>query len=206
MADYFTSSDLKSFLSITGTAQDAQIAKACAATTELIDEYKRLTTGRRVSYTGTVETRYYTPEHCHDSMLSIDDVQAITALSIDRTCDYSYSESWAARTDYVLEPANNLLESKPQRTVVRVPRAGRYFPDHPQSVRVTGTFGWGTIPAAVQQAASILAVALFLRKDSPYGVLSVGLDAGAAARIPRLDPDVARLLDSVDSDVPRTFA
>ena len=205
MSDYFTSDELKARLNITGTILDAEVDRACSATTELIDEYKRLSTGRRVHYLPTVETRYYTPEHYHDLMLSVDDVQGITEVAIDRTRNYSYSETWTARTDYVMEPANNPLEGKPQRTVVRNTIVARPFPVHPQSVRVTGTFGWSTTPNLVTQAASLLAARLFTRKDSPFGILTVGLDA-AAVRLPRTDPDVAQLLDSVDSDVPRSFA
>lgn len=205
MTLYIGTAELKNTLNITGTASDVDVGKACDAASRLIEEYKRFSTGRSVRYYSTVETRYYTPEYCRDLVLSIDDTQGITQLSIDRTKDYTYSEDWTVHTDYVLEPANNPLESKPQRTIVRNTIVGRPFPDHPQSVRVTGTFGWSTVPTLVQQAAAILAARLYSRRNSPMGILTVGLDA-AAVRLSKTDPDVVQLLDAVDSDVPRSFA
>ena len=204
--NYVTSAQLKSTLQITGTASDADISLACDAASRHIEDSKRLSRGRTVRYYSTVEVRYYTPEQAWDRQLNIDDTLGIVALDIDRTRDYTYGESWVAQTDYVLEPANNPNESKPQRTIVRNQLVWRPFPDHPQSVRVTGTFGWTTAPTLVQQAASILAARLYSRRNSPFGILAVGVDSGAAIRLPKTDPDVAALLDAVDSDVPRSFA
>lgn len=204
--NYVTVTALKATMQIVGTASDADLTLACDAASRLVEEYKRLTTGRSVRYYSSSETRYYTPEHCHDLMLNVDDFQSISTIAIDRTWDYSYSETWTASVDYVTEPANNLLESKPQRTIVRVPRAYRPFPEHPQSVKITGTFGWATAPTLVQEATSILAARLYGRRNAPFGILAVGVDSGAAIRLPKTDPDVATLLDAVDSDVPRVFA
>lgn len=196
MTLYIGTAELKATLNITGTAFDVDVGKACDAASRAIEDYKK------TRYYSSVETRYYTPESCRELMLSIDDVQSITSLSIDRTKDYSYSEDWTANTDYILEPANNPLEGKPQRTIVRNTLRGRTFPEHPQSVRVTGTFGWSTVPTQVQEAAAIYAARLYSRRNSPMGILTVGLD-GAAVRLTKADADVTALLDAVDSNEPR---
>ena len=56
---------------------------------------------------------------------------------------------------------------------------------------VTGTFGWAAIPAAVVEAATLLAIRLFRRGEFSEGI--VAAESGTAY-IPRQDPDVARLL------------
>jgi len=205
VATYYASTvEFKSRFSITGTASDSEVTQALDSASRMVEEYKRLTSGRTTRYYPTVETRYYTPD-CHAVELNIDDVVSVDSVTVDRVGNYSYSETWKAGTQYVLEPKNNPLESKPYRTIVRVPRAGQWFPDTPQAVSVTGTFGWSTTPALVKEATLILAGRYYNRRNSPFGVLTVGLDQ-SAVRLPRTDPDVAQLLDAVDSNVPRLVA
>lgn len=201
---YIGTAELKYALNITGTAQDNDVTRACNAANEMVEEYKRLTTGRRVQFFPTYETRYYTPRGDY-AELNIDDVVTITAVAVDRVGDFSYSEAWTAGTHYVKEPVNNPLEGKPYRRLVRVPRMSTHFPCSPQSVSVTGTFGWATTPNLVTQAAQILAQRYYSRRNAVFGVASVGVDS-AAFRLPREDPDVARMLDAVDSNPPRLFA
>lgn len=201
---YFSTAEFKSAYGISGTASDADVTQALDAASRMVEEYKRLTSGRTTRYYPTVETRYYTPT-CGAAELNIDDAVSITDVTVDRLGNLSYSETWTAGTQYVLEPKNNPLEGKPYRTIVRMPLTAMHFPDSPQSVSVTGTFGWSTTPALIKQATAILAARYYNRRNSPFSVLSVGLDA-AAVRLPKTDPDVVQLLDAVDSNVPRLVA
>jgi hypothetical protein len=55
----------------------------------------------------------------------------------------------------------------------------------------------------VEQAATILAGRLLKRaRETPYGILVVSGDAVSAARLGRIDPDVAFLLDNLPGSVP----
>jgi len=202
---YVSTVELKNTLNISGTASDTDILKAVDAASRMVEEYKRLTSGRTTRYYPTVETRKYTPA-CNTAELEIDDCVGVDSVVVDRSGNYSYSETWTAGTQYVLEPVNNPLEDKPYRTIVKAPLSGLNFPTYPQSVSVTGTFGWSTQPALVTQAAMILARRYYERRNTPYSVLSVGVDAAGAVRLPKTDPDVVQLLDAVDSNVPRLFA
>jgi hypothetical protein len=57
------------------------------------------------------------------------------------------------------------------------------------------------------QAATILAGRYLKRaRETPYGIVSVGADALAAARLGRIDPDVAFLLDNIGGDVAQLLA
>jgi hypothetical protein len=65
-----------------------------------------------------------------------------------------------------------------------------------KSVQITGQFGWTTVPDDVRAAASILAAKLLRRvREAPFGIVTVGIDEGAAMRIARTDPDVFTLLN-----------
>ena len=77
----------------------------------------------------------------------------------------------------------------------RRPPAGNYkfTTKYPRTVELTGKFGWPAVPPAIEQAALILTGRLLKRgRETPYGVLGLGLD-GAAVRINRTDPDVQTL-------------
>jgi hypothetical protein len=61
-----------------------------------------------------------------------------------------------------------------------------------QSVQVTATWGWASVPGPVKQACLMQAANFVRRKDNPFGITGFA-DAGLL-RI-REDPDVAALLD-----------
>ena len=63
---------------------------------------------------------------------------------------------------------------------------------HPNTVQVTGVFGWSAIPLDVRMACILQAQRLFKRFDSPLGVLGMG-DLGTI-RVSRVDSDVQALL------------
>ena len=70
-------------------------------------------------------------------------------------------------------------------------------------MRVTGQFGWPSIPASISEATAIYASRLLKRaREAPFGIQSVGID-GIAARISRTDPDLMMLLSGY---VRRTMA
>jgi hypothetical protein len=61
-------------------------------------------------------------------------------------------------------------------------------------VRITGVWGWVSIPTAVKQATILQASRIFKRNDSPLGVAGFG-DMGVVRVGARLDPDVQHLVD-----------
>jgi hypothetical protein len=60
------------------------------------------------------------------------------------------------------------------------------------TVRVTGTFGWPSVPDAIKQATILLSIRIFKRLDSPLAVAGFG-DLGAV-RVGRSDPDVMAMI------------
>jgi hypothetical protein len=174
-------------MEIGDTALDAEADLACESASRLCDAYK----GTR--YYPTTETRLYTGLW-GSRTLGIDAVNAVTSVEVDRAADGSFTETWTAGTDFVLEPVNAALDGNPY-TSLRLLRSS--FPSSVGSVRVTGSFGWADPPAMVRKAATILATRLVKRRETPYAMVILAGETMSAARLGRIDPDVALLLDNV---------
>jgi hypothetical protein len=72
----------------------------------------------------------------------------------------------------------------------------------PNSVRVTGRFGWDAVPPEIIEATGILATKLIRRsREAPFGILAVALETGTAIRLARTDPDIASLIDAFTREV-----
>lgn len=125
----------------------------------------------------------------------IDDIGTTTGLIIqtDDNDDGTYETTWTINTDFQLLPANPSL-SYPfaywQINAVGTKRFPVY--ERRSGLRVTAKWGWSGTPVEVQQACLIRSVALFLRKDSPYGI--AGSNDYGGMRISRFDNDVVSLL------------
>lgn len=106
---------------------------------------------------------------------------------IDDTFDVELVEessdnvNWTTVTGWWVEPFN---------TDPKYRLTGRCFG---QFVRVTGQFGYGSIPPAARQAGLLIAHRIYKRKESPDGIAFGGEFAIRVSRFE--DPDAARLLD-----------
>lgn len=187
MTLYATAAQVKAALRITDTVDDTLISLAGSAASELID----LHCGRSF---GTVSaTRYYAPDSPYT--LRIDDL-AGTALTLETSSngDGTYDTTWTT-SDYQLEPLNA------RRNGIAWPYDGlRAIGDNTfpiaggeATVRVTGVFGWPSVPSTVVQAAILQSSRLFKRFESPLGVLG-GNEFGTVRVTRSVDPDVAVML------------
>jgi hypothetical protein len=186
---------LKSSLEMTGQSfadQDMQLAAGAAS--RAVDQ---LTNRRFWLDTGTANIQYYTPESLR--YLQIDDLVTLTSVAVDRAGSGTYTETWTQGADFVLEPFNAPTEYpvRPYEAVRVRALSGRWLPTYiEKSVQVTGQFGWAAVPDDVKVATSILAAKLLRRvREAPFGIVTVGIDQGAAMRIGRTDPDVFMLLN-----------
>jgi len=188
---YVTSSQLRASLTLTGqTYADPDIAAACLAASRAIDD----ATGRRFYLDSDAnQIRYYTPEALRQ--LPIDDLVVLTSVTIDRGGTGTFSEMWTQGTDFVLEPLNAVADFWPYEQIKIRALSGRWFPTYiEQSVKVVGQFGWLLVPDDIYAATEILAAKLLRRiREAPFGIVTVGIDEGAAMRIARTDPDVYSL-------------
>ena len=189
MTAYGTLAQVKAALRITDSVDDTLIEMARESASDLIDGY----TGRTFTTSGTV-TRVFAP--ADDYVLQTDDI-AGTAVAITSStgADGVFDVTWKT-TDYQLEPLNGVSNGQAVPfTRIRAiqdylwPTAGGEA-----TVRVTGVFGFPSVPIVVTQATVLQASRIFTRLQSPLGVAGFG-EMGVVRVTRALDPDVAALVE-----------
>ena len=176
IGQYYTSpAELKSRLGITGTSDDFEIQRAVQAAAADVEQF----TGRFFYQTPAATVRTYRNTNIYD--VTIDDTVSISQLATDGDGDGVYETVWTS-TQYQLEVTQHQYnvsakgEPWPYTKIqaLGVP-GGNYLPyvwawSHQDRVKVTGVFGWPKVPMNVREAALLLAVDHFKRKDAPFGV------------------------------------
>jgi hypothetical protein len=186
---YCTLAELKASLALSDSTDNAALEAAISAVSRNIDDL----TGRFFYADGTTSQTvvyYYTPKS--SGKLYTDDFTSITEVAQDTTYNRTYSTVWTA-ADYGYEPINNPRSGAPYNQLIAF---GSYaFPvNQPQSIRVTGVFGWSAVPEQVRQACIIQSSRIFLRNASPFGIAG-STDLGTVRLAARLDPDVQVMLN-----------
>lgn len=192
MADYVELEELKRSLELAGEAYaDDDLALAITAASAAIDSQA----GRRFSLDAADVTREYLTSRV--SWVELDDITAVSGVSV---CEYGET-TWTDLTpvdDYALLPRNATADGWPTTALELLP-TGSVVSFDPTGegrwsrVRVTGRFGWATVPESIKAATMILATRFVKRvREAPFGVAGMGAD-GIAVRIASGDPDVAML-------------
>jgi hypothetical protein len=185
---YATLAQVKAALRITDSVDDALLEMAIESGSRAIDGY-----ANRSFYSQGSAVRIFTP---NDNFLTeIDDLVTLTLLETKTDDDSAFDTIFAA-DDYQLEPLNGRVDglAVPFNFIRAV---GDYlFTQFEQeaTVRVTGVWGWPSVPISITQATVIQASRIYKRLDSPLGVAGVS-DIGIMRISNRLDPDVAQLVD-----------
>ena len=188
---YATLAELKSSIGITDSTDDTPLQSVLDSADELINNYvdTKVGFGRTSS-----QTRYYTADR-FDFVLT-DPIYSISQLATDVNGDGTYSQVWSAN-DYILAPRNAALDSRPYTEIDTSPfsTAKLNFPVGYLEVKVTGIFGWPSVPAAVKQAALIQAGAIWSSRTAPFGVIG-SQDLGGVLRMSAaLHPEARVLLE-----------
>lgn len=194
--DYCTSAELKAFIRIGDTDDDAQVALWVTAASRAVDR----ACGRQFGQVASVQARYYTPFWYQPTaqrghwLVEIDDVQDATGLAVayDATDDQTYA---TAITEYLTTPLNAAANDKPwtglrfgSTVLLRCPRV--------DSVRVTALYGWSSVPATIKEATLLQGSRFASRRDSPFGVAGSPTDGSEMRLLAKLDPDVALMVKS----------
>lgn len=190
---YVSLAEVKDALALAGTTfADDVIDDARNAASRAIDGFK----GMR--FYPTTETRYFTAEPGAAELELDDEINSLTSVAVDETGTYAYATAWTSGTEFVLSPVNAPLEGRPYERLTLLRQNGAVFPTYENAVKVVGSWGWAATPPQVKLAAKILSVRWLVRsKSAPLGILPILGEGVAAARLGRVDPDVATLLDSV---------
>jgi len=172
------------------TADDTALQNVLDATDTLIDLY----CDRKTGFGTATETRYYTAED-YQYVLT-DDLVSVTTLQTDDDANGTYETTWTSGTDFVLAPRNAALDGFPYTEIDTSVTWPRNFPkDVYLGVKVTGVFGFPSVPAAVVQAEIIQAGAVWNSRTAPFGVIG-SADLGGILRMSRaLHPEAALILE-----------
>lgn len=196
--DYCTLTELKSWLKINDSADDAFAALWITAVSRNVDDF----TGRQFGQVAAAEDRYYTPVWDRDQcawFCEIDDLQDTTGLTFANQNGQAIPLATTTVTGYTLLPRNAVAKGRPYE---RVKLTG--WPLSLPSTALAGWSGgdltghglWGWTPAASPAAA--IKIALFLqaarleaRRQSPFGIAgSPDANTGTELRLlAQLDPD-----------------
>ena len=198
---YVTAAQLLATLGVTPDAQKTSDATAAVnAATNAIDELcQRKNTTSRDGFgidADASQVRYYSPVALDH--LDIDDLVTLTSLvtrddggNVD-TSD-SGLQTWTANTDFVTTPMNAASQGWPYTRLETLPTGHYTFNTfYPRSVKVTGKFGWPSVPAAVVDACTLLSERLYkMKREAPLGVLAM---AEVAVRVGTGDQNLRILL------------
>lgn len=181
---YTTLANVKAALRLTDNVDDALLEQAIEGSSRRIDGY----CGRFFyQKTATISLFAYDPWN-----QPVSDLVSITTLKTDDNADGTYETTWAA-TDYLLEPTNATLQTRPYQRIVA--SAGRTFPLTTMPslplVQINGVWGWPAIPDDVEQACLLLSLRSFARLNAALGVVGF---SDMAIMVRSIDPDVRDLL------------
>ena len=185
---YLELEQAKSTLELDSPIMDQDLVRSLVSASRIVDDL----TGTRFYTTTADEIRYYTPAW-YAKEVAIHDLNTLTEVATDDAGGFTYGTVWTQGTDFVLAPFNASLEGMPWQEIHRASNTGFNFRGYSRSLRVTGKFGWATVPANVVTATGIIATQLLTQQRSaPLGVITA-FD-GTAVRMSRFGPRVDELL------------
>lgn len=151
------------------TALESAITSACRA----IDDY----CGQFFYDSGAATARTYRPRSV--CRLKVFPFSTTTGLVVktDTGNDGTYATTWAS-TDYELD----YFDDDSTNAFDTIEAIGSYrFPTYSRrhrTVQITARWGWASPPQNVVEAARILSVDLWKRKDTPFGIATGSVDFG----------------------------
>jgi hypothetical protein len=184
---YASLNEVKASLKIQDGMDDSLLEMAIESASRLIDGY-----AGRYFYNGGSAVKNFAAQDWW--LVQIEDLQSVTEVASTDEVGGTYTV-WQA-TDYQLEPLNGRTDGivSPATRIRSVNDYAWPINGEQALVRITGVWGWSSVPIAVKQATILQAARIFKRLDSPLGVAGFG-DMGVVRVGSRLDPDVQHLVD-----------
>ena len=187
---YATLAELKSSLGITDSVDDTPLQGVLDATDLLINNY----CDNKVGFGQTAsQTRYYTTNSILYTIT--DPIVSISELKTDNSGMGTWDTTWS-ESEYILAPKNAALDGRPYTEIDTNVAQVKIFPTRYIGVKVTGVFGWPTVPAAVKQAELIQAGAVWASRTSPFGVIGSAEMGGLLRQTRALHPEAQVLLEN----------
>ena len=180
--DYTDLATLKSYLRISDTVDDVELALYITAASRSID----VSTNRQFGVVASAEARKYVSvydRHRSLYVINIDDLMTTTGLVVDNEAGTTLASS-----DYTLEPLNAAQESKPWTQITTSDSEGIFD--------ITGLWGWAAVPDTVEAATLLQAARFFQRRNAPFGVAGSPETGSEVRLLDKLDPDVKVMINT----------
>ena len=193
MADYATTAQVKSFMRIADTDEDAHVANLVATASRLVDSHCGFTFD---DAHGSATTRVFAA-HKFDDLMNVDPISSTTNLVIktDSSGNGTFDQTWAT-SDYQLEPLNQRqggLSDHPYHTIRAV--GSRWFPVSKEArVQVTAKWGWTSgVPDAIRDATILICKYLHEERNTLSG-FAFSEDGGKAYTSGSMSPRIRSML------------
>lgn len=188
--DYVTADEVAAFVRVDDDVDDADYARDATTASRAVDHACHRQFGRTAS-----ESRLYTPEWSYTYgawIIPTDDLVVLTSVAVDTLGAWDYATTVTLATVRKLGEKDANAEQRGRPSVALAVRNDNMpsFKYARDCVRVTGEFGWASVPVAIKEATLLQASRFAARRDSPLGVAG-SPDAGSELRLlAKLDPDV----------------
>jgi hypothetical protein len=174
--DYVTAAELKAYLRIGDTVDDAQVALAISASSRAIDRHTNRQFGSVAAEERTYPVRW-DRRRCR-YVVEIDDLMSTAGLEVAGVAFDA--------TLHLLEPRNAAQLGRPWELLVMASDPGT-----DGVALLEAPWGWTTTPTPVKQASLLQGSRVMARRESPFGVAG-SPELGSELRLlARVDPDVA---------------
>lgn len=179
---YISRTELKDVLGITDSSEDTIIDRCCMGATRAIDNKSGYNTfwNTSTAVLRTVDTmNRIVPKRTNSpyyKFLLNDGIASLTSFAV------------AGVSGASLLPSDAIAQGKPA-TSIKLPW-GSDLDDYD----ITAIWGWPSLPSDIKMASQFQAQRYYKRRGSPEGV--AGSAEWGLVRVPRLDPDVAAILEN----------
>jgi len=193
---YCTKDEIKAMMPDTdwGSSYDVLLDTLASRASRAIDRFTKRSAGAYAVTENT--TRSFSALWSNE--LDIGELAAPpTSVSIAEAGDPS-DLTELAPTDYYLLPYNAVVIGRPYNFIVLDSLNGNFaaFPHFPNSVVVTGPFGYSTVvPDEIKQATLIQAIRWFKRGQQSYQDTGAITELGQLTYTKAIDPDVAMMIE-----------
>jgi hypothetical protein len=176
---YATTSELKTYLGVTGSGDDALLETLLDRATSLIDTYTGYT------FAAVAATRIYQSDNLYGDTLYLDSL----LISVTKVTDGQQNE--ICSDSYVLLP-----RSGPRYHAIKLIDSSWNEADNGDVAQITGTWGWSeTPPDDIVHACVRLAAFLYRQKDAQVFDVAAFPEAGVITLPRGIPADVKLILD-----------
>lgn len=167
---YCTLADVKAYMKISNTTDDALFTSAIVSATAEIEDH----CGRQFNLAAAASARVFEPVTW--KLCKVDDFASLDGVTVytDQGGIGDFSNFLDPTLDYEASPYNAMAEGVPWVYTTLRSTGGNWFPKiqfrRRATVQVTAVWGWASVPAPVTQACIMMAAQEFRMKDAPLGM------------------------------------